>query len=55
MTSDLAAPGEAFVWIWLPGATQPVVAGRLARSGPAYVFNYGQSCATGRRTPGAAG
>ncbi|HEV7159038.1 MAG TPA: type II toxin-antitoxin system HipA family toxin [Caulobacteraceae bacterium] len=43
MTSDLAAPGEAFVWIWLPGATQPVVAGRLARSGPAYVFNYGQS------------
>jgi hypothetical protein len=20
---------EAFVWIWLPGATEPVVAGRL--------------------------
>jgi serine/threonine-protein kinase HipA len=23
---------EAFVWIWLPNATQPVVAGRLARA-----------------------
>ncbi len=22
-------PTEAYVWIWLPGATEPVVAGRL--------------------------
>ncbi|HEY7852881.1 MAG TPA: hypothetical protein VIB82_07880, partial [Caulobacteraceae bacterium] len=43
MTSDPAPPGEAFVWIWLPGATTPVVAGRIERSGPTYSFNYGQS------------
>lgn len=43
MTSDLAPPGEAFVWIWLPGRAEPVVAGRIARSGPTYDFNYGQS------------
>ncbi|MEO9230411.1 MAG: HipA domain-containing protein [Devosia sp.] len=36
-------PQEAFVWVWLPGATEPVVAGRLARDGVQLVFNYGQS------------
>lgn len=35
---------EAYVWIWLPGATAPVVAGRLARqAGGRLTFNYGQS------------
>jgi serine/threonine-protein kinase HipA len=38
---------EAFVWIWLPGETAPVVAGRLARVpdrlDQQYVFNYGRS------------
>jgi len=34
---------EIFVWIWLPGETSPVVAGRLARQGSGYVFNYGKS------------
>ena len=34
---------EAYVWIWLPGATEPVVAGRLARDGDVLRFNYGQS------------
>jgi serine/threonine-protein kinase HipA len=35
---------EAFVWIWLPEATQPVVAGRLARARDGRLtFNYGQS------------
>jgi serine/threonine-protein kinase HipA len=44
MTSDRAVPpDEAFVWIWLPGATEPVVAGRIARTGSTYAFNYGQS------------
>lgn len=48
MTSDPgeAAPGtpmEAYVWIWLPGRTEPVVAGRLARDGSGHVFNYGRS------------
>ena len=40
---DTKAPGEAYVWIWLPGATVPVVAGRIARDGERLVFNYGQS------------
>src|SRR2546423_13651294 len=36
-------PDEAYVWIWLPGQTEPVVAGLLSRSGSEFVFNYGQS------------
>jgi serine/threonine-protein kinase HipA len=34
---------EIFVWIWLPGEVEPVVAGRLAAAGTTYVFNYGKS------------
>ena len=41
--SDAKAPEEAYVWIWLPGATAPVVAGRIARDGGRLIFNYGQS------------
>jgi serine/threonine-protein kinase HipA len=37
------APEEAYVWIWLPDATEPVVAGRIARDGDRMFFNYGQS------------
>ena len=40
---DSKAPEEAYVWIWLPGATAPVVAGRIARDGERLIFNYGQS------------
>ncbi len=36
-------PREAFVWIWLPEATTPVVAGRLAEVGGKLLFNYGKS------------
>lgn len=36
-------PHEAYVWIWLPGATEPVIAGRIAREGERFIFNYGQS------------
>ena len=44
MTSEPAErPTEAFVWVWLPGATDPVVAGRLAAERGAFVFNYGRS------------
>ena len=43
MTSRHEQPGEAYVWIWLPNATQPVVAGRIARDGDRFVFNYGAS------------
>lgn len=34
---------EAFVWMWLPEETQPIVAGRLAPDGDNLVFNYGKS------------
>src|ERR1700722_11085352 len=34
---------EAFVWIWLPGETTPVVAGVLQRVGNQLLFNYGRS------------
>ena len=34
---------EAYVWIWLPENTCPVVAGKLTIHGNQYVFNYGQS------------
>ena len=37
------APKEAYVWVWLPGQTQPVVAGRLAPEGRTLQFNYGRS------------
>ena len=37
------APRDAYVWIWLPGATEPVVAGRMARDGARLIFNYGRS------------
>ena len=40
---DTKAPEEAYVWIWLPGATEPVIAGRIARDGERLIFNYGQS------------
>jgi serine/threonine-protein kinase HipA len=43
MTSN-TAHGEAFVWVWLPGQTQPVVAGRLAADTRGTLqFNYGRS------------
>ena len=34
---------EAFVWIWLPGKTGPVVAGRLEADNGQLLFNYGRS------------
>ena len=42
MTSE-KKPTEAFVWVWLPDATEPVVAGRLFASGETLLFNYGKS------------
>lgn len=36
-------PREAFVWTWLPEATEPVVAGKLTQTGSQLVFNYGKS------------
>jgi serine/threonine-protein kinase HipA len=34
---------EAYVWIWLPEETEPVVAGLLSKLGNQLVFNYGRS------------
>jgi len=41
MTSE--SPGRAFVWVWLPGASEPVVAGRIDVAGGAASFVYGRS------------
>jgi serine/threonine-protein kinase HipA len=40
MTSNVT---EAFVWIWLPGSTVPVVAGRIEKLGALHHFTYGRS------------
>lgn len=34
---------EAFVWIWLPDETEPIVAGRLEADNGNVLFNYGKS------------
>lgn len=41
MTSE--DPEEAYVWIWLPGKTEPVVAGRAFTDGAGIAFVYGRS------------
>lgn len=43
MMTSKAAPTEAFVWMWLPGATEPVVAGRLDQDGDHLLYTYGAS------------
>lgn len=44
MTTSNTAPKELYVWVWLPGATEPVVAGRLYRANNRQLyFNYGIS------------
>lgn len=42
-TSNTENYTEAFVWLWLPGETTPIVAGKLSKEGISLVFNYGQS------------
>lgn len=44
MTSKSSTPAkEAFVWIWLPNDTRPIVAGRLESDNNHLLFNYGKS------------
>lgn len=43
MAAKLPHPREAFVWTWLPGALQPVVAGRLVPHNGRIEFVYGRS------------
>lgn len=42
MTSEAVDAATAFVWIWLPGASEPVPAGRLDQVGVSLVFRYGE-------------
>ncbi len=42
MTSE-STGGRVFVWVWLPGRTDPVVAGALEPAGPLITFTYGRS------------
>ena len=47
MTSDPPAgtrsAREAYAWVWLPSAVEPVVAGLLERVGDVITFTYGRS------------
>jgi serine/threonine-protein kinase HipA len=43
MTTSKTSYNEAFVWIWLPEETEPVVAGRLEADNGNLLFNYGKS------------
>lgn len=36
-------PDRAYVWVWLPGATDPVVAGVVRQNGDVLVYNYAAS------------
>ena len=43
MMTSKSQINEAFVWIWLPGETKPVVAGKLEAENGLIHFNYGKS------------
>ena len=43
MSSKVPTYDEAYVWVWLPGATEPVIAGRLYARDGIVSFNYGRS------------
>jgi len=41
--STTTSDNEAYVWIWLPGTVEPIVAGRISTNADQYLFNYGKS------------
>lgn len=43
MSTTTSEPTSAFVWMWLPGANEPVVCGRLDRADNGVVFVYARS------------
>lgn len=43
MMTSKADAHEAYVWIWLPGETVPIVAGRLVQDRELMLFTYGAS------------
>ena len=36
-------PANSYVWVWLPGEPDPVVAGRIVKQGETMDFYYGRS------------
>lgn len=42
-SESLLNPPTVYVWVWLAGAGEPVVAGRLDDRGPVATFTYGRS------------
>lgn len=42
MISEVTQAEQAYVWVWLPGATEPVVAGRIHKQGNLHHFTYGR-------------
>lgn len=40
--SSKTDPRQAYVWTWLPGAAEPVVAGQLVQVNDTLIFNYGK-------------
>ena len=43
MTSRPSPAEQAFVWVWLPDNSEPVVAGRVHKQGNLHYFTYGRS------------
>src|SRR3990167_7049415 len=44
MISNQSSPThQAYVWVWLPNQTEPVVAGQIVQSKQQYLFTYGRS------------
>ncbi len=43
ITSKIQNADHAFVWVWLPGKTQPIVAGRITKVNQLHAFTYGKS------------
>ncbi len=39
----MTSPSDVYVWVWLPGATSPIVAGRIRWTGRTFQFGYGAS------------
>ena len=43
MTTSEGIPQQAYVWVWLPGTADPVVAGVVQADAGELVFAYGRS------------
>lgn len=43
ISNTLKPTNEAYVWIWLPGKVEPIVAGRVRKYEKTHVFTYGKN------------